>query len=142
MKPATKPSSGWDLRCPGEQTKRVHFVLGIYIREIAAYTIHGELAFHSDSQLDSVTNRWLCLLIPPDQFVEAEWEIFRCRQEQRASGGRKDREVEGRFHTESRRHCQGKGGQKNSTEQSNGASFPTENEKKPEENFSSRGDDR
>ena len=51
-------------------------------------------------------------------------------------------EIEGRFHSQSHRHRQRKGGQKNSTQQRNGASFPTEDKEKPEESLSTRGDNR
>src|SRR5262249_10651727 len=82
------------------------------------------------------------LPIPPKQFVHAEREIGAHSEEQRSPGSRKNREIEGRLHSQRHRHRQSKSGQKSSAQQGNDASVPTDNEEKTEQRFSRRGDHR
>src|SRR5438046_9331987 len=80
--------------------------------------------------------------IQPKQFVHDERQTGAHAEEQRSSGSRKNREIEGRLHSQRHRHRQSKGGQKSSAQQGNDASVPTDNEEKTEQRFSRRGDHR
>jgi hypothetical protein len=67
----------------------------------------------------------------PKQFVQADRELSTDSQEQRSPGSRENRGVEGRLHSQNRRHRQCKGGRKNSASQSTDASFSTDNKERP-----------